>query len=129
MAKTRRWTVALPNGRFGSEADRALRGLAKRCHIGAPTREGAAALMDGSRLDDKATPLKRGTKGVIGRGLLRINPDHQLTGWTEEFHQPIQRGLKGQECAPTPIDQRYIILACRKAAIRHTRHMKEAAMI
>ncbi len=73
--------------------------------------------MDGSCLDHKATPLQRGAKDFIGRGLLRVNPDHQQTGWTEKFHQPIERRLKGQECASPPIDQRHIILACRKAAV------------
>ena len=82
-----------------------------------PRRNGAAAFMDGSRLNDKAAPFQCEAEGFVGRGLLGVNPDHQHTGRTQELHQPIKRDLEGFERAPPPIDQRYVVLARRMAAV------------
>jgi hypothetical protein len=73
--------------------------------------------MDGSRLNDKAAPLQREAKGFVGCGLLGVNPDDQHTGGTQELHQPVKRYLEGFERAPPPIDQRYVVLASRMAAV------------
>jgi hypothetical protein len=97
--------------------DGALRGFADRIHFASPRRNGAAAFMDGSRLNDKAPPFQREAKGFVGRGLLRVNPDHHHAGGPQEAHQPIKRDLEGFERAPPPIDQRYVVLAGRMAAV------------
>src|SRR6267142_162653 len=97
------------------------RGFADRIHCAAPRRNGAAAFMDGSRLDDKAAPSQRLAKGLVGRGLLRINPDNQHAVGTQEAHQPIKRWLNGIEGAPPPIDERYVVLAGRMAAVCRSR--------
>ncbi len=82
-----------------------------------PRRNGAAAFMDGSRLNDKAPPFQREAKGFVGRGLLGVNPDDQHTCRAQEPHQPIKRDLEGFESAPPPIDQRHVVLAGRMAAV------------
>ncbi len=74
--------------------------------------------MDRSGLDDKSAPFQGEAKGFVGRGLLGGNPDHQHTGRTQEVQQPIKRDFGGFERAPPPIDQRDVILAGRKAAVR-----------
>src|ERR1700694_4878637 len=73
--------------------------------------------MDVSRLNDKAAPLQREAKGFVGCGLLGVNPDDQHTGGTQELDQPVKRYLEGFERAPPPIDQRYVVLASRTAAV------------
>src|SRR3984893_8403660 len=84
--------------------DGALRGFADRIHFASPRPNGAAAFMDGCRLNDKAPPFQREAKGFVGRGLLRVNPDYHHAGGPQEAHQPIKRDLKGFERAPPPID-------------------------
>src|SRR5882757_9582237 len=96
----------------------ALRGFADRIHFSAPRRNGATAVMDGSPLNDEAAPFQREPKGFVRRGLLGVNPDDQHTGGTQEVHQPVKRDLEGFEGAPPPIDQRYVVLAGRMAAVR-----------
>jgi hypothetical protein len=68
------------------EHDGRLRGFADRIHFSAPRRNGAAAVMDGSPLNDEAAPFQREPKGFVGRGLLGVNPDDQYTGGTQEVH-------------------------------------------
>jgi hypothetical protein len=92
------------------EDDCRLRGFADRIHFSAPCRNGAAAVMDGSPLNDEAAPFQREPKGFVGRGLLGVNPDHQHTGGAQEVHQPVKRDLEGFERAPPPIHQRYVVL-------------------
>jgi hypothetical protein len=85
--------------------------------------------MDGPRLDDKAAPFQREAKAFVGAGLLRVNPDDQYTGRTQELHQPIKRRLKGPERAASPINQGHIILAGRPPAVcRRCCSNKAAAM-
>ena len=74
--------------------------------------------MNGSGLNHKTAPFQRLAKGFVGRGLLGVDPDDQYTGGTQEVHQPVKRDLKGFERAPPPIDQRYVVLAGRMAAVR-----------
>src|SRR5664279_6102022 len=74
--------------------------------------------MDGSPLNDEAAPFQRVPKGFVGCGLLGVNPDDQHTGRTQESHQPVECDLEGLESAPPPIDQRYVVLAGRMAAVR-----------
>jgi len=73
--------------------------------------------MDRSGLNDKSAPFQREAKGFIGGGLLGVNPYHQDAGGAQEIQQPIKRGLESSERAPPPIDQHYIVLACRMAAV------------
>jgi hypothetical protein len=73
--------------------------------------------MDRSGLNDKSAPFQRKAECFVGRGLLGINPDDQHTGGTQDLHQPIKRDLEGFERAPPPIDQRYVVLAGRMAAV------------
>jgi hypothetical protein len=80
-------------------------------------QNGAAAFMHCSALNDKSTPFQRMSKGFIGHGFLRIDPDDQRTGRTQEIYQPIKRDLQGFEGAPSPINQRDVILARRAAAV------------
>ena len=103
---------------YRQEHDGRLRGFAERIHFPAPRRNGAAAVMDGSPLNDEAAPFQRVPKGFVGCGLLGVNPDDQHTGGTQEVHQPVKRNLEGFERAPPPIDQRYVVLAGRMAAVR-----------
>src|SRR5664279_5271422 len=95
-----------------------LSGLADRIHFAPPRRNRAAAVMNGSGLDHKAALFQRLAKGFVGRGLLGVNPDDQHTGRTQESHQPVECDLKALERAPPPIDQRYVVWACRMAAVR-----------
>jgi hypothetical protein len=99
------------------EDDGALRGFAQRIDFASPRGKGAAAFMHGSCLDDKAAPFQGEAKGFVGRGLLGINPDDQQAGGTQEPHQPIKRYLEGFERAPSPIDQRDIVLTGRMATV------------
>jgi hypothetical protein len=89
---------------YRQEHDGRLRGFAERIHFPAPRRDGAAAVMDGSPLNDEAAVFQRETKRMVGRGLLGINPDDQHTGGTQELHQPVKRDFKAFERAPPPID-------------------------
>src|ERR1700730_3007067 len=73
--------------------------------------------MERSGLNDKSAPFQREAKGFIGGSLLGINPYHQDASWAQEIHQPIKRGLEGSERAPPPIDQGYVVLACRMATV------------
>jgi hypothetical protein len=99
------------------EDDGWLRGFTDRIHFAAPRRNGAAAFVDGSRLKEAAAPFQRKAKGFSGRGLLGVNPYDQDTGGAQELDQPIERDLKRLEGASAPIDQRYVVLARRMAAI------------
>jgi hypothetical protein len=74
--------------------------------------------MDRSVRNDKSAPFQRKAQGFVGRGLLRIDPDDQHTGGAQELHQPIKRDLQGFERAPPPVNQRYVVLAGRMAAVR-----------
>src|SRR5271156_5124042 len=94
-----------------------LRGPADRAHFASPCQNGAVAFMDRSVRNDKSAPFQRKAKGFVSRGLLRINPDDQRTSGTQELHQPIKRDLQGFECAPPPVNQRYVVLAGRMAAV------------
>src|SRR5258708_1389290 len=109
------------------EDDGRLCGFADRIHFASPRQNGAAAFMDRSVLNDKAAPLQRKAKGFVSRGLLRINPDDQHTGGTQELHQPIKRDLQGFERAPPPVNQRYVVLAGRMAAVCRSCHASIAA--
>jgi hypothetical protein len=80
-------------------------------------QNGAAAFMHRSALNDKSAPFQRKSEGFVGHGLLRINPNDQRTGRTQEIDQPIKRDLQGLEGAPPPINQRDVVLACRAAAV------------
>ena len=84
--------------------DGTLRGFADRIHFAATRRNGAAAFMDRSRLDNKAAAFQRKTKGLVSCGLLGINPDDEYPGGTQEVRQPVERDLKGFERASPPID-------------------------
>jgi len=94
-----------------------LRGFADRGHFAPPRRNGAAAVMNCARLNDKAAPFQRKAKGFSGRGFLGVNPYDQDTGGAQELEQPVKRDLKRLEGASSPIDQRYVVLARRMAAI------------
>jgi hypothetical protein len=96
--------------------DGRLCGFADRIHFASPRQNGAAAFMDRSVLNDKSA-LQRKAKGFVSRGLLRINPDDQYTGGTQELHQPIKRNLQSSERAPPPVNQRHAVLAGRMAAV------------
>src|ERR1700754_4672034 len=54
-----------------------LSGFAKRIHFAPPRRNGAAAFMDGARLDDKALLFQQKVKVLEHRCLLGVNPDDQ----------------------------------------------------
>ena len=95
-----------------------LRGFADRIQFASPCRNGAAAVVDCSPLNDEAASFQREPKGVVGRGLLGVNPDHQHGGGAQEVHQPVKRDLEGFECTPPPIHQRYCVLPGRMAAVR-----------
>jgi hypothetical protein len=99
------------------EDDGRLCGFADRLHFASPRQNGAAAFMDRSVRNKKSTPFQRKAKGFVSRGFLRINPDDQRTSGTQELHQPIKRDLQGFECAPPPVNQRYVVLAGRVAAV------------
>src|SRR6202161_3578087 len=73
--------------------------------------------MDRSGLNDKSASFQRKAQDVIGGGLLGVNPYHQDASGAQEIDQPIKRGLESFERAPPPIDQRYVVLACRMAAV------------
>src|SRR5258705_3039568 len=73
--------------------------------------------MDRSVLNDKSAPFQRKAKGFVSRGLLRINPDDEHTGGTQELHQPIKRDLQGFERSPPPVNQGYVVLAGPMAAV------------
>ena len=100
------------------EDDGRLRGFAERIQFASPCRNGAAAIVDGSPLNNEAAPFQREPKGVVGRGLLGVNPDHQHTGGAQEVHQPVKRDFEGFERAAPSIHQRYVILPGRMAAVR-----------
>src|SRR5258708_6913980 len=100
-----------------SPAGRPLRRLADRVHFASSRQNGAAAFMDRSFLDDESAPFQRKAKGFVSRGLLRTTPDDQRTGRIQELHQPIKRDLQGFERAPPPVNQCYVVLAGRMAAI------------
>jgi hypothetical protein len=99
------------------QEDGRLCGFADRIHFASPRQNGAAALMDRSVLNDKSARFRRKAKSFVSRGLLRINPDDQYTGGTQELHQPIKRNLQSSERAPPPVNQRYAVLAGRMAAV------------
>jgi hypothetical protein len=83
-----------------------------------PARQnGAAAFMDRSALNDKSAPFQRKSKGLVGHGFLRIDPDDHSTGRTQEINQPIKRDLQGFERAPPPINQRDVVLSSRPTAV------------
>jgi hypothetical protein len=69
-----RVAAELPNLTF-QQRDAVLRGFANRIHFTSPRRNGAAAFMDGSSLNEKAAPFQREAKVLVGRGLLGVNPD------------------------------------------------------
>src|ERR1700676_3627654 len=73
--------------------------------------------MDRSVLNDKSAPFQRKAKGFVSRGLLRINPDDQHTGGAQELHQPIKRDLQSFDRTPPPVNQRYVVLPGRMAAV------------
>jgi hypothetical protein len=75
------------------EDDCRLRGFADWIQFASPCRNGAAAVAD-DPLNGEAAPLQREPKGVVGCGLLGVNPDHQPTGGAQEVHQPVKRDLQ-----------------------------------
>jgi hypothetical protein len=105
----------------------ALRGFAERIHIASPRRNGAAAFMDCSSLNGKAAFFQREVKVLGGRGLLRVNPNHQHAGGAQELRQPIKRRIEGFRRAPSPIDQHDVVLAGRTATICGGRRASKAA--
>src|SRR3984885_12756395 len=92
-------------------------------------QNGAAAFMHRSALNDKSAPFERKSKGFVGHGFLRVNPDEQRAGWTQEIYQPIKRNLQGFERAPPPINQRDVVLASRAAAVCRGRRTGIAAAL
>src|ERR1700749_3548273 len=102
---------------YTQEVDGTLRGFAERLHSASPRRKGAAAFMNDFRLDQKAAAFQQEAKGFVGRRLLRGNPEDPPTARTQESLPPIKRYLEGSECAPSPIDQRYVVLAGWIAAV------------
>ena len=94
-----------------------------------PRRNGAAAFMDCSGLNSKAALFQREAKVLGGRGLLRVDPNHQHAGGAQEFHQPIKRRLERFGGAPPPVDQHDIILTGRMTAIRGRSRARKAAAL
>src|ERR1700737_3063349 len=106
-----------------------LRGFAEGIDFASPRRNGAAAFMDRSGLNDKSAPFQGKAKGFVGRGLLGVNPNHHPPGGNQELPQPIKRDLESFERAPPPIDQHCVVLAGRMAAVcRSCRASIAAAM-
>src|ERR1700726_3063797 len=105
-----------------------LRGFAEGACFAPPRRKGASAIMHGSSLNDKAAPFQRVTKDLVGGSLLGINPDHEHAGGTHEPDQPVKAGLERLERAPSPIDQRDVVLAGRLPAVRRGRRADIAAV-
>ena len=85
--------------------------------------------MDGALNDDEAARLQQGTKVLVRRRLLSIDPHYEYSGGAKEVHKPIERSLKSAERAPPPIDERNVILAGGEAAISRRRCAEIAAAL
>jgi hypothetical protein len=96
------------------------RDLGDEALVAASRRNGGASFQH-ARLDPKAVAFQHGAKRSTGGRMLRVQPDDQHAGETQEVRHPIERRLDRFDRTLPSVEQNHVILPGREAAIRRSR--------
>jgi hypothetical protein len=89
--------------------------------VAASRRNGGASFLHSAGLDPKAVAFQHGAKRSTGGRLLRVQPDDQYAGETQEVRHPIERRLDRFDRTVPSIEENDVILPGREAALRRSR--------